>query len=89
MELSVSIYFAVLVIFYVYPDGSEPGQPNIQALGLMIALTSLLILPIFAAIELFDRMRQGKEWRGLTMLKPTENWGPSNGSTNSTQDILD
>ena len=75
-------------IYYVYPDGSEPGQPNIQALGLMIALTSLLILPIFASVELYNRIRLGKEWRGLAMFKPTDSWGPSNVSISSTQEIL-
>ena len=68
-------------VFYVYPDGTEPGQPNIQALGLMIALTSLLLLPIFAFMELYNRMRFGKEWKGWAMFQPTDRWGPSNRST--------
>jgi hypothetical protein len=67
-------------VSYVWPDGSEPGQPNIQALGWMVVLSTILIIPVIAAYEIVKRIYLGEDWRGGVMFQPTKNWKTNNGS---------
>jgi hypothetical protein len=67
-------------VSYVWPDGSEPGQPNIQALGWLIVLSSVLLIPAIGLYEICKRAYHGEEWRGCVMFQPTKNWKTNKGS---------
>ena len=54
---------------YIFPDG-------IQALGWLISLSSLLLIPIVAIYQVFIRQKRGKAL-GWALIKPTRHWGPS------------
>ena len=53
---------------YVYP-------PNIQALGWLISLTSVMFIPIVAVYQIVIRIKKGKPL-GWALLQPTRRWGP-------------
>ena len=53
---------------YVYP-------PNIQALGWLISMTSVMFIPLVAIYQVLIRLKKGKTL-GWTMLSPTRRWGP-------------
>lgn len=77
-------------ISYVWPDGSEPGQPNIQALGWLIALASILLVPAVGIYQVCKRAYHGNSWRGFVMFQPTRHWRPNPfGGSDSTEDITD
>ena len=54
---------------YIFPGG-------IQALGWLISLSSLLLIPIVAIYQVLIRQNRGKAL-GWALIKPTRHWGPS------------
>ncbi|UYV60163.1 SLC6A7 [Cordylochernes scorpioides] len=52
---------------YVFPEWAN-------ALGWLMALASVILIPIFAAYEVFKNIRSGEPLSDL--LRPTEDWGP-------------
>ena len=55
---------------YVWPDG-------LQALGWVMPLSSILIIPLFGIYQIWQRKTEGKCISGWAMFKPTNNWLPS------------
>lgn len=53
---------------YIYP-------PNIQALGWLIALSSVMCLPLVGAYKVYTRIKKGKKL-GMALIRPTKRWGP-------------
>ena len=53
---------------YIYP-------PNIQALGWLISLSSVMCLPLVGAYKVYTRVKKGKKL-GMALLRPTKRWGP-------------
>ena len=53
---------------YVYPN-------NIQALGWMISISSLMLIPMVAIYQVIIRQNKGKKL-GWALIQPTRHWGP-------------
>ena len=53
---------------YVYPN-------NIQALGWLISISSLMLIPMVAIYQVIIRQNKGKKL-GWALIQPTRHWGP-------------
>ena len=74
-------------ISYVWPDGSQTGQVNTEALGWMIALAPLLLVPLVAIFQFCKRAYEGNPWQGRVMFQPSKHWKPNKGY-DSTENML-
>jgi hypothetical protein len=65
----------------------QTGSPlDIQALGLMISLSSMLLIPLIGIYQVWKRHRKGKPL-GMAMFRQTHNWKPSIASSPSIQNL--
>jgi hypothetical protein len=67
----------------INPNGSKL---DIQALGLMISLSSMLLIPLVGIYQVWKRYRKGKPL-GLAMFRQTHNWKAAIATSPSVQNI--
>ena len=66
--------------------GSDGSTLDIQALGLMISLSSMLLIPLIGIYQVWKRHRKGKPL-GMAMFRQTHNWKPAIATSPSLQNI--
>ena len=76
------------MVDYVWPNGSNPGEPNIQALAWMVPLSSTLLIPVIGIYQFWKRANKGKKL-GWAMVQPTRNWKPAIKTGGSMDNIID
>lgn len=84
-----------LVIYSMIDSGDSKYEDyifekSVQIFGLIITLTSVVLLPTIGAWNVYKRHRSGKPI-GIELLKPTKKWRPAFGARvqqKSTDDIL-
>ena len=78
------ILFIVIIIQFIYwePEYSKVYEkyiwPNsIQALGWLLPMSTIVVIPAVGVYQVLSRKSKGKEITVLTLLKKTPNWKPS------------
>ena len=77
--ISPAIMAVLLVVKFIkyepYKSNKYVYPPNIQALGWLISLSSVMCIPIFAVYQIVTRIKKGKKL-GWALFQPTRRWGP-------------